>query len=43
VSYHCSERSGPNIDKIDDVKDNFNEKLERVFGKFPKYYMENFL
>jgi hypothetical protein len=27
-------------DKIDDVKDKFYEKLERVFDKFPKYHMK---
>jgi hypothetical protein len=40
VSRHCSERSCPTEDKIDDVKDNFYEKLERVFYKFPKYQMK---
>jgi exonuclease III len=27
-------------DKIDDVKDSFYDELERVFDKFPKYYMK---
>jgi hypothetical protein len=27
----------PTEDEIDDVKDNFYEELERVFGKFPEY------
>jgi hypothetical protein len=31
----------PTEDKSDDVKDSFYEELERVFDKFPKYYMEN--
>jgi hypothetical protein len=26
--------------KIDDVKDSFNEELERIFNKFPKYHMK---
>jgi hypothetical protein len=30
----------PTEDKIDDVKDNFYEALERVFNKVPKYYMK---
>jgi hypothetical protein len=30
----------PTEDKIDDVKDSFYEELERVFDKFPKYYMK---
>jgi hypothetical protein len=30
----------PARDKIDDVKDSFYEKLERIFDKFPKYLME---
>jgi hypothetical protein len=38
VSYHCSERSCPE-DKIDDVKNNFYEELERVFDKFPKFHI----
>jgi hypothetical protein len=29
----------PTEDKIDDVKDKFYEELERVFDKFPKYYI----
>jgi hypothetical protein len=29
----------PTENKIDDVKDSFYEELERVFEKFPKYYM----
>jgi hypothetical protein len=28
----------PTEDKTDDVKDSFYEELERIFGKFPKYY-----
>jgi hypothetical protein len=28
----------PTKDKIDDVKDNFYEELERVFDKFHKYH-----
>jgi hypothetical protein len=28
----------PTEDKTDDVKDSFNEELERVFDKFPKYH-----
>jgi hypothetical protein len=28
----------PTEDRIDDVKDSFNEELECVFGKFPKYH-----
>jgi hypothetical protein len=27
-------------EKTDDVKDSFYEELERVFDKFPKYYMK---
>jgi uncharacterized protein (DUF302 family) len=27
-------------DKTDDVKDSFNEKVERVFDKFTKYHMK---
>jgi hypothetical protein len=27
-------------DKTDDVKDSFSEELERMFNKFPKYYMK---
>jgi hypothetical protein len=27
------------VDKIEDSKDSFYEKLERVFDKFPKYHM----
>jgi hypothetical protein len=30
----------PTEDKIDDVKDSFYEELERVFYKFPKYYIK---
>jgi hypothetical protein len=30
-------------DKTDYVKDSFYKELERVFDKFPKYYMKNFL
>jgi hypothetical protein len=30
----------PTEDKIDDVKDSFYEELERIFNKFPKYYMK---
>jgi hypothetical protein len=30
----------PTEDKIDDVKDNFYEELERVFNEFPKYHMK---
>jgi hypothetical protein len=26
--------------KIDDIKDSFNERLDRVFDKFPKYHMK---
>jgi hypothetical protein len=33
----------PTENKIDDVKDSFYEELERVFYKFPKYHMTNFL
>jgi hypothetical protein len=33
----------PTEDKIDDVKDSFNEELERVFVKFPKYHINIFL
>jgi hypothetical protein len=33
----------PTEDKIDDVKDSFYEELERIFDKFPKYYMETLL
>jgi hypothetical protein len=40
VSYHCSERSCPKQDKIDDVKDSFYEEFECVFDKFPKYQMK---
>jgi hypothetical protein len=29
----------PTEDKTDDVKDSFYEELERVFDKFPKYYI----
>jgi hypothetical protein len=29
----------PTEDKIDDVKGSFNEELEHVFDKFPKYHM----
>jgi hypothetical protein len=32
----------PTEDKTDDVKDSFYKQLERVFNKFPKYYMKNF-
>jgi hypothetical protein len=27
-------------DKIDDIKDRFNEELEQVFDKFPRYHMK---
>jgi endonuclease/exonuclease/phosphatase family metal-dependent hydrolase len=30
-------------DKIHDIKDRFNEELEQVFGKFPKYHMKMLL
>jgi hypothetical protein len=30
----------PTEDKTDDVKDNFYEKLKRVFNKFPKYHIK---
>jgi hypothetical protein len=30
----------PTEDKTDDVKGSFNEELERVFDKFPKYHMK---
>jgi hypothetical protein len=40
LSYHCSERSCPTEDKIDDVKDSFYGELERVFYKFPEYHMK---
>jgi hypothetical protein len=30
----------PTQDKIDDVKDNFYEELERVLDQFPKYHMK---
>jgi hypothetical protein len=30
-------------DKIDDVKDSFCDKLERIFDKFPKYHMKMLL
>jgi hypothetical protein len=30
----------PTEDKTDDVKDSFNEELERIFDKFPKYHMK---
>jgi hypothetical protein len=40
VSYHCSERSAPTVDKTDDVKDSVYEELECVFDKFPKYHMK---
>jgi hypothetical protein len=30
----------PTKDKTDDVKDSFNEEVERVFDKIPKYYMK---
>jgi hypothetical protein len=29
----------PAVDKTDDMKDSFDEELERVFDKFPKYNM----
>jgi hypothetical protein len=32
----------PTEDKIDEMKDRFYEKLQRVFDKFPKYHMKNF-
>jgi hypothetical protein len=30
----------PTEDNIDDLKDRFQEDLEHVFHKFPKYYMK---
>jgi hypothetical protein len=30
----------PTEDKIDDVKDNICEELERMLAKFPKYHMK---
>jgi hypothetical protein len=30
----------PIDDKINDIKDRFNEELEQVFDKFPKYHMK---
>jgi hypothetical protein len=30
----------PTEDKTDDVKDSFNEELERLFDKFPKYHIK---
>jgi hypothetical protein len=30
----------PIEDKTDDMKDSFNDKLECVFNKFPKYHMK---
>jgi hypothetical protein len=33
----------PKEDNIDDVKDSFYKKLERVFDKFPKYHKQNFV
>jgi hypothetical protein len=30
----------PTENKIDDVKDRFNDELVRVFDKFPKYHMK---
>jgi hypothetical protein len=30
----------PTEDRTDDMKDSFYEELERVFDKFPKYYMK---
>jgi hypothetical protein len=30
----------PTEDKTDDVKDSFDDELERVFDKFPKYHMK---
>jgi hypothetical protein len=30
----------PTEDKIDDIEDRFNEELEQVFHKFPKYHMK---
>jgi exonuclease III len=30
----------PTDDKNHDVKDSFNEELERIFDKFPKYHMK---
>jgi hypothetical protein len=32
----------PTENKTDDVKDNLYEELERVFDKFPKYYVNIF-
>jgi hypothetical protein len=32
----------PTEDKFDDMKDRFNEELEHVFDKFPKYHMNIF-
>jgi hypothetical protein len=29
-------------DKTDYMKDRFNEELEHIFDKFPKYHMKNF-
>jgi hypothetical protein len=40
VSYHCFERSSPTEAKTNDGKDSFDEELERVFDKFPKYHMK---
>jgi hypothetical protein len=33
----------PIEDKLEDVKGSFNEELERVFNKFPKYHMNMLL
>jgi hypothetical protein len=33
----------PTEDKIDDLKDNFYQELERIFDKFPKCCMKNLL
>jgi hypothetical protein len=40
VSYTCSEcPCPPTEDKIDDVKNTFYEKSQRVFDRFSTYYM----
>jgi hypothetical protein len=33
----------PTEDKTDDVKDSSYEELDRIFDKFPKYHMKNFV
>jgi hypothetical protein len=33
----------PTEDKTDDVKDSFYEEWERLFDKFPKCHMKNFV